>query len=145
MDAMVLVLIVTPHIALGVAWVYWGRSPAKFEQPRWQTILLFVGLLACSLNIVVFWVYVNWLRFRQNDRSWWKGRDNFEVVSDCLIVFALAAAIFGKGRARLLLLVAAVLGWFIWVTWTPRHFVGSQSIVRVARTIKEFAAIPPNC
>ena len=115
MDAIALVLIVTPHIALGVAWVFWGRSPVKFKHPRSQTILLFVGLLASSLNIVVFWTYVNWLRFQQNNSSWWKGRDNFEVVSDFLIVFAVLAAIFGKGRARLPLLVAAVMGWFIWV------------------------------
>jgi len=116
MDGIVLALIVIPHIALGVAWVFWGRSPGKFEHPWWQTSLLFAGLLACSLNIIVFWASVNWLRLRQNDLSWWKGRDNFEAVSDFLIVFALVAAICGKGRARLPLLVAAVLGWFIWVT-----------------------------
>ena len=110
-----MVLIATPHIALGVAWVFWGRSPAKFENPKWQSRLVFAGLLACSLNIVVFWTYVNWMRFQQNNSSWWKGRDNFEVVSDFLVVFAAMAAIFGKGRARLPLLVAAGMGWFIWV------------------------------
>jgi hypothetical protein len=116
MDGIVLVLIVIPHIALGVAWVYWGRCPGKFEDPWWQTSLLFAGLLGCSLNIVLFWAYVNWLRLHNTDPSGWKGRDNFEVVSDFLIVFALVAAICEKGRARPPLLVAAVFGWFIWVT-----------------------------
>ena len=114
-DTIALVLIIAPHIALGGAWVYWGRSPGRFAHPRWQTILLFAGLLACSLNIVVFWTYVNWLRFHQNDLSWWKGRNDFEVVSDFLIVFVLVAAIFGKGRAQLPVLVAGVMGWFIWM------------------------------
>jgi hypothetical protein len=47
---------------------------------------------------------------------WWKGRDSVETVSDFLTGFALTAAIFGKGRARLPVAIAAVTGFLLWVT-----------------------------
>jgi len=115
MSAILLLLIIGPHIALGTAWVSWGLSPLRFQPPRWRTILLFSGLLACSLNIAIFWAYVIWLRFHQTDPSWWKGRDNFEGICDFLIGFGLLAAVFGKGRARPPVFIAAVTGFLMWV------------------------------
>src|SRR5882672_5505197 len=88
----------------------------KISTPRWRTILLFSGLLSCSLNIAIFWVYLIWLNSRQPDLSWWKGRDSFEAVCDFLVGFGLIAAVFGKGRGRLFLGVAAVTGYLLWVT-----------------------------
>jgi hypothetical protein len=116
MNALLLSLLVGPHLALGTAWAFWAWSPSRFQPPRWRTILLFSGLLACSLNIAIFWVYLIWLRFHQTDLSWWKGRDNFEGVCDFLVGLALTSAVFGKGRARLPVGIAAVTGFLLWVT-----------------------------
>jgi len=118
MNVILLSLLVAPHLALGIAWAFWARtpSPSRFQPPRWRTILLFSGLLSCSLNIAIFWVYLIWLNSRQPDLSWWKGRDSFEAVCDFLVGFGLIAAVFGKGRGRLFLGVAAVTGYLLWVT-----------------------------
>jgi hypothetical protein len=110
-----LILFVCPHIALAVAWFIWARTPAKFQPPKWRSILLFAGLVAVSLNIVNVWAYVIWLNSQGNNLEWWKGRDKFESVSNPLIVFALLAAILGKGRARALTGCAAVFGYLVWV------------------------------
>ena len=112
---LLLFLIIAPHIAIIIAWVYWARTPLKFQAPRWRTNLLFSGLLACTLNVAIFWMYLIWLRFHQTDLTWWKGRDNFERVSDFLIGLAMLGAILGKGRARLPVFLAAVTGWLVWL------------------------------
>src|ERR1700693_6568955 len=101
-----LFLVITPHLAIGAAWESWKLCPLKFQPPRWRTVLLFLGPLACPLNIGVFWVYMAWVRFHQTDVCWWKGRDKFEEVSGFLVGFALLTAVFGKGRARPVLSIA---------------------------------------
>ena len=117
MNAILLVLLAAPHIVLGTAWVTWARSPQKFPQPRWRSTLLFSGVLACSLNLCVFWAYVVWLRSHQTDMLWWKGRDEFELVSNFLTGFAVFAVAIGKGREAVagLVFFAAVTGYLIWV------------------------------
>jgi hypothetical protein len=115
MGGILLLFIVAPHVALGFSWVFWGKSPIKFQDPKWRSGLLFSGLLACSLNVFVFWSYVIWLRFHETDANWWEGRDRFELVSDLLVGLAILAAIFGKGRARLPVLLAAAFGFLIWI------------------------------
>ncbi len=115
MNAIVLSLLVAPHILLGFAWILWVRSSKKAQSPRWRTTLLFFGMVSCSLNIAIFWSYVIWLRFQQMGLSWWKGLDVFEDLCSFLIVFALLAAVFGKGRERLLLFFSAVTGYLIWL------------------------------
>jgi hypothetical protein len=84
------------------------------------------------------------------DLFWWKGRDNFEVVSDFLIVFALVASIFGKGRAPTSPLCSG--DWMVHLDdWTRRRFVGNprldcdvlgwsmSSIPEVTRLIRSYA------
>jgi hypothetical protein len=115
MTVIPLVLLICPHLALAVAWIIGARIPAKFQPPRWRSTLLFAGLVAVSLNIVVFWTYVISLNSQGTNLEWWKGRDKFESVADPLIVFALLAAIVGKGRARVLTGCAAVFGYLMWV------------------------------
>ena len=78
-------------------------------------MLLFSGIVACSLNLCLFWSYVVWLRSHQTDMFWWKGRDEFELVSNLLTGFALFAVVFGTGRGRGAVFFAAVTGYLIWV------------------------------
>jgi hypothetical protein len=113
-DGLVFLLVITPHIVLGAAWVSWGLSPVRFQPPRWRTIFLLSGLVACSLNLAILWACVIWLKFRQNDQFWWKGIDKFEAYGVCLIGFATLAAVLGKGRERPLVLIVAVTGFLIW-------------------------------
>jgi hypothetical protein len=116
LNTVLLSLLVAPHLALAIAWAFWLRSRSRFQSPKWRTTLLFAGLLACSLNIAIFWVYLIWLSFHKAGLSWWKGRDHFEAVCDFLIYLALTSAVFGKGRARLPVAIAAVTGFLLWVT-----------------------------
>jgi hypothetical protein len=116
LNAVVFLLLIAPHIALGIAWATWLRSPLRFQARSLRTILLFSGLVACSLSIGMFWVHVIWVNLNRTDPSLWKMSDHFEAVCDVLNVFALLAGVFGKGRAQLPLLLAAMAGWAIWIT-----------------------------
>jgi hypothetical protein len=115
MAAIGLFLIGAPHLALIAAWVFWARSLSENRMQGFRSILLFMGLLACSLNIANFWTYAYWLRSHQTDPTWWMGRDRFESLSDCLLGFAVLAALIGEGRARVPVCIAGVLGWCIWI------------------------------
>jgi len=115
LPAVMLLLIITPHIALGIAWTAWGRSPLKFQAPKVRTTLLFSGLLACSFNVAIFWLHVIWLNLHRRDLSLWNLNGRAERVCDFLNTFAVLASVFGEGRGRLALLAAAIAGWAIWI------------------------------
>jgi hypothetical protein len=108
-----LLFLSVPHIALGIAWATWGRWSSKFQAPRLRPIVLFSGLLACSLNLAVFWVFVIWLNHQTDLPSWWEVRDKVEGVCDLLIGVAILSAVFGRGPARWPVLIAAVAGWTV--------------------------------
>ncbi len=48
---------------------------------------------------------------------WWKVRDKFELASSCLVAIALVGAVIGKGKGRVTLLIAALTGYLMWVTY----------------------------
>ena len=49
---------------------------------------------------------------------WWKVRDKFELASSYyLIAIALVGAVIGKGKGRVTLLIAALTGYLMWVTY----------------------------
>jgi hypothetical protein len=110
-------VLIAPHVAIGIAWRIWALSPASVQVPRLQRILQILGLLVCSLNIAIFWAFVIWMRFHRTDLSWWELRDKVEWVCDFLIVLAILAGIFGKGRTRRAIPVAATLFWPIWLVF----------------------------
>jgi hypothetical protein len=104
------------HIALGIAWARWWRSPLRSRAPSLRTILMFSGLLACSLSITVFWVNAIWMNVHRADLSLWKLSGTLEEVCDLLNGFAILAGTVGQGRAQLSLLFAAVAAWAMWIT-----------------------------
>jgi hypothetical protein len=106
------VLVVTPHIPLAIAWITWLRSSFAFTPQRARAILLFCGLLVCSLSIIVFWSHV-----LDNVAATHGG--GAENICDVLNTIAVITGIFGKGSARLPLLLAAVA---CWAMWLPVHF-----------------------
>jgi hypothetical protein len=109
------VVLIAPHVALGIAWTRWALSPPSFQVSRLQTIFQFSGLVVCSLNIAIFWMFTIWMHFHQPDLSWWKVRDKVESVCNCLIVLAFLAGVLGKGRTRRVIPIAAVAFWPIWI------------------------------
>jgi len=55
-----LLLIGTPT-ALGFAWRFWFRETRREISPKWQAVMLFLGLLAASANVAM---YYSWLTYR---------------------------------------------------------------------------------
>jgi hypothetical protein len=115
LTAVMLWLLIPAHIALGFAWTVWASASAKFQTPSVRKTLLFSGLIACSLNITIYWLHVVWLNIH-TDPSSWKLRDEVEEVCNFLIGYAILAGVVGAGRGRLLLVIAAMAGWGIWIT-----------------------------
>jgi hypothetical protein len=113
LSALILLLLIAPHVVLGIAWIIWIRSPFKFQAPKLRTVLLFLALLACSLNIAILWGFAIWLRLHPPNVLGWQVRDQVEGVCDALVVFAILAGLFGKGRAQAPILLAAMSGWAI--------------------------------
>jgi hypothetical protein len=118
MTIILLSLLILPHLALAVAWVLWARARRTASQnaSTWRTRFFLSGLVAASLNIMIFWSYLLWLHFHQADPSWWKARDLFEDIADFLVGYAFVTAIFGSGRGRVFLAIAAATGYLLWVT-----------------------------
>ncbi len=114
LNAVMLSVVIIPHIALGIAWVTWGRPPLQDHARGARTFVLFLALIACSLNIAIFWGHVAWLNLRRLDPPSWKAGSGAEEVCALLSVFALLAGVCGKGRAQVPLLFAAMTGWAIW-------------------------------
>jgi hypothetical protein len=46
LNAILVSLLVAPHLGLGIAWAFWARTPSssRFQPLRWRTILLSSGL-----------------------------------------------------------------------------------------------------
>jgi hypothetical protein len=96
LGAFVLLLLILPHIALGIAWITWGRAPSKFQTSKVRTALLFSGLLGCLLNIAIFWLHVIWMNVHRTDPSLWILRHKAEEVCNFLNVFAILAGVLGQ-------------------------------------------------
>ena len=114
-DAIYLSFLFGPHIAIGLAWVFWLLSPVRFQAPKWRSISAFVALLTGSLNIVIYWCYVAWLQ-RHFTTDSWKGRDFAFNICQFLIGWTIIGSLFGRGRVRITLCIAGILGFFLWVT-----------------------------
>jgi hypothetical protein len=114
MEAIILLLLLLPHVAIGLAWLFWLRSP-RLELPKWRSVPLVLALLSGSLNIVGYWSYVIWLQ-RHYTTDAWKGQDYVFNICQYVIALTIVGGAFGKGRVRLTACVAGLLGFFLWVT-----------------------------
>ena len=103
----------TPPILLGFTWWGWFHSP-RIQPPKWRMILFFSGLCAGTANFVLWWGWVVWLRFHYNPASW-KVRDRVSDLGLYLLLYAVLAAIGGKGRYRLLLGISGALALLPWI------------------------------
>jgi hypothetical protein len=130
MDGLTLVLLASPSIFLVLAWVLWGRSQQKF-QTRLRGALLFSGLIACSISLALFWIFVAWTRLHGVNLLWLKMRDELWLVGNFLAGVAVVGTLIGKGRGRVALLAAAFGGYLL--IWAATHLVGGTSIAYFPR------------
>lgn len=101
-SALELLLILPPHLALGIAWVLWICSATRFESL--PASLTFSGLLACTLNIGIFW-----LGLPAHHPS------GTRELAGFLLALGLLTGLFGTGRAQVPVLLAAVTGLLLWI------------------------------
>jgi hypothetical protein len=73
------------------------------------------GLVAGSLNIVLYWGWVVWLQMHYTTEAW-RVKERLWSISICLILIAVVGGVFGKGRVCALVCLAGILGFFLWVT-----------------------------
>ncbi len=109
-----LILLLTPHAVMGIAWWFWLRAPLQ-RLPQWRRTLLLVGLLAGTLNVFTYWGWVVWLQMHYTTEAW-KMHEHFWGIARCLIVATIAGGLCGKGRVQIAVCVAGILGFFLWVT-----------------------------
>jgi len=114
-DVIFLSLLLLPHVSIVLAWIFRLQRAGRLALPRWRSIAVLVGLLAGSLNIAVFWAYVAWLHHHYTTESW-KGRDLAFSICEPLIVVTIGGGLLGRGRTRMVLCSAGILGFFLWVT-----------------------------
>ena len=113
LDLLYLIALGTPPILLGFTWWGWFQSP-RIQPPKWPMILFFSGLCAATANFVLLWAWIVWLRFHYDPASW-KVRERVSDLGLCLLLYAVVAAIGGKGRYRLLLGISSVLALLPWI------------------------------
>jgi hypothetical protein len=112
-----LAFLLAPHVLLGTAWVQWALSPQKFALPRWRGVSLLSALVACSLGLVTFWAFVYWMRFHHRDLLWWHRRDQLELLAGFFACAAVIAALAGKGRGRVAVVIGAIAAYFMWIVF----------------------------
>jgi hypothetical protein len=106
-------LIGTPT-ALGFAWRFWFRETRRQISPKWQAVMLFLGLLGASVNVTM---YYSWLTYRLvagDTPPVWKLQETLSNISDYPLSLAAAGAFLGREDARTPLAFCAFLGWMLW-------------------------------
>ena len=111
-----ILLLVFPHFAVTGAWILWSRSSSNFRASRLRTRLLLSALIACSLNLTLFWLNVIWLHLHQTHPSFLDLGHRAEDISNYLNLFATVVGIVGVGPGRLWVVTAAIMGWGLWIT-----------------------------
>jgi hypothetical protein len=113
LNLLYLIALGVPPILLGCTWWGWFRSP-RIQSPKWPMILFSSGLCAATANFVLWWAWVVWLRSHYDPASWIV-RDKVSDLGQCLLLYAVLAAIGGEGRYRLLLGISSVLALLPWI------------------------------
>ncbi len=121
LNVMLFSVLVIPHLAVIIAWATWllpqqrlpkiiGRVTANDAsansdshlltvEPSGRAVILFLALLACSINILVFWGGVRNQDFQNQS----------ELFRVFLLFFAVFAGCIGKGQSRVPVAIAALV------------------------------------
>ncbi len=101
-------------VSLGLAWWYRARRVSNRPAQSGRTHVLLSGLIAGSANVVMAWVWFTYRLLSGPRSEVWKLRDACGSIGIYLTLFAILAAIFGRGQGRVALLSCGVLGFLIW-------------------------------
>ncbi|HSA92496.1 MAG TPA: hypothetical protein VLE48_05745 [Terriglobales bacterium] len=104
-------------LAAGLLGFGWQRllRPPEHEGSRWRRLALFVGYFGASASFVMYLVEF-FAEFRYSNRSFY---DDFSGAAMIPLFVALATAVAGQGRGRVLLALATVLIFGLWLSITP--------------------------
>jgi hypothetical protein len=119
MDIPIFILKVLPFfgspVVVGIAWWKWSRR-ARLAPWGWRAVALFVALVSVSANGVMFYC---WVLYRTVAGEWpdaW--RVNYVLgnyFALCFVLAGLTGSILGKGPARFLVGLLAIMGFMLWV------------------------------
>jgi hypothetical protein len=101
-------------IVLGLAW--WRRTRARSgAAPPWRERTVLIGLVAASLNLLLFY---SWVAYRliagATDDVWAVKAAIGNGLAVYLVVAAFVGALVGKGPGRLLTAVGATMAYLLW-------------------------------
>jgi len=111
---MMLTWLVGTPFTLAIAWSFWFRDDSRRELQKWSRALFFFGLIASSLNFVLFAGWAVWLHFHYNPEAW-RVQNLCGNIATYLCLAGFLASLLGKGRSRTSLGASAVLGFMLWV------------------------------
>jgi hypothetical protein len=112
----VILLIALAFPPISLVYIWWNSlRTSAFSLPKWRNFIFLSGLCAGTTNLVIWWAWVTWLASHRGNPGTWKVWDKVSDVGLCLILFSIFAALFGKGRNRILLAVAGVLAILPWI------------------------------
>jgi hypothetical protein len=102
-----------PPVCVGAAWWLWPRSQRDATK-KWRSWVLLTGILAGSINVLVFYSLLLHRLAAKDTPGVWKIEEVCGVVGMSLALVALGGGFFGEGVARIPLLLCAVLGLCMW-------------------------------
>lgn len=107
------------HGLVLIAWVVWFWRD-RGALPRWRRYALLSGMLAVTVNILIFWTNVWYMSAHQDvlNAEVNGAIRQINMVGNWAILFlpvGLVSAICGKGTARIFVGLAAPSGFLLWV------------------------------
>jgi hypothetical protein len=115
MSALIVVLIILGAVtAMLVGWRYAARIRDDSAQPRWRSVLTFVGLALLTLSVLLFAAYGTRNALFKGDRNGDWTTLMFSRTGNYVSLAGICSSLAGKGKARWLAFIGACLMLFIW-------------------------------
>src|SRR6266566_942386 len=97
LEAFVLLWLIGTPLSLLFAWWFWRRARSEFHPVPWRRIVLLLGLLASSANVLVYGGYLLYWSMHQLDAELWKARNLGGDMGGFLCLAAFVGAAAGEG------------------------------------------------
>lgn len=115
MSGLIVVLVILVAVtAMLVGWRYAARISADSTQPRWRTVVTFVGLALLTLSVLIFAAYGTRNALFNGDRNGDWTTLMFIRTGNYVSLAGIFSSLAGKGKARWLGFIGACLMLFIW-------------------------------
>jgi len=114
-SALVVVLIILGAVtAMLVGWRYAARIRDDSAEPRWRSVVTFVGLVLLTLSVLLFAAYGTRNALFKGDRNGDWTTLIFIRTGNYLSLAGVCSGLAGKGKGRWPALIGACLMLFIW-------------------------------